>query len=62
MNKIEKVLMKREGISEAEAREWYEDTMAEVESAIACGDFELAEDIFMGDFGLEMDYLIDALI
>lgn len=61
-NTIIKTLMRREGIDEAEAREWYSETMEEVRSAISCGDYELAEEIFMEDFGLEVDYLIDALI
>ena len=62
MNTIIKILMKRDGYSKAEAKEMYDDTMNEVYEAIACGDNDLAEEIFTSNLGLETDYLINALI
>ena len=54
--------MNRDGYSYEEAKEIAEDTMEEVRGAIEEGDYELAEDIFMGDLGLEVDYLLEVLI
>ena len=62
MNTIIKILMNRDGYSKAEAKEMYDDTMNEVYEAIACGDNDLAEEIFTSNLGLEPDYLINALI
>lgn len=62
MNTIIKILMKRDGYSKAEAKEMVDDTMNEVYEAIACGDNDLAEEIFTSNLGLEPDYLINALI
>lgn len=62
MNTIIKILMKRDGYSKAEAKEMYDDTMNEVYEAIACGDNDLAEEIFTSNLGLEPDYLINVLI
>ena len=62
MNDIVKIIMKRDGMTEEEAREYVDEVMEEVNDAIASGDYELAEDIFEGDLGLEIDYLLDAMI
>ena len=62
MKHIIRILMNRDGYSYEEAKEIAEDTMEEVRGAIEEGDYELAEDIFMGDLGLEVDYLLEVLI
>ena len=62
MNEIINILMRRDGISENEAKNLVEDCMAEVETAIAGGHYMEAEDIFMNWLGLEPDYLIQMLI
>ena len=61
MNAIVKILMERDGMSKEDATEMYEETRSEIEDAISCGDFNLAEDILAGDLGLEPDYFIDML-
>ncbi len=61
MTETQKILMERDGLSEKEAMDMMNDTRSEIYDAIGCGDFDLAEDIFMGDLGLEMDYIFDLL-
>ena len=60
-NRIVKILMERDGITEEEARELVEDTSESVNEAIAMGDCVEAEAIFTSELGLEPDYLIDLL-
>lgn len=62
MEKIIRILMRRDEMTRKEAEEYVKDTMEEIQSAIDCGDYSLAEDIFESDFGLEPDYLIDLFI
>lgn len=61
MNDIIRILMKRDGYTKEEAQEIVEETMDMVYDAISTGDYDLAEDIFMSDLGLEIDYLIGAM-
>ena len=61
MEHIIRILMRRDGYTRNEAQEIVEETMAEVYEAIELGDFSLAEDIFTGDLGLEIDYLLESL-
>ena len=61
MNEIINILMRRDGISENEAKNLVKDCMVEVETAIAGGHYMEAEDIFMDWLGLESDYLINLL-
>lgn len=62
MNEIVNILMRRDGISENEARNLVEDCMLEIHEAIAAGRYIEAEDIFMDWLGLEPDYLMGILI
>lgn len=62
MKEIIDILMRRDDISENEARNLVEDCMEEVETAIAEGRYYEAEDIFMQEIGLEPDYLMNILI
>lgn len=62
MEKIIRILMRRDEMTRKEAEEYVKDTMTEIQSAIDCGDYCLAEDIFESDLGLEPDYLIDLLL
>lgn len=62
MSEIEKVLMRRDGMTEREAKKYFREVREEVLSAIDEGDYDLAEDIMSGDLGLEMDYIVDLLI
>lgn len=61
MREIVNILMRRDGISENEARNLIEDCMLEIHEAIAAGRYMEAEDIFMQEIGLEPDYLINLL-
>lgn len=62
MEEVIKVLMERDGLDEAEAQEIYDDVMAEVNEAIDDGDPFEAEEIFVSHFGLECDYLLNAIL
>lgn len=59
---IEDILIRRDGITRREAEQRIILCSSEVEDAIACGDFDLVDDIVAGDLCLEMDYIIDLLI
>lgn len=61
MNEIIKILMERDGMTEKEAKEAYEETKEHIFEAIESGDFYEAEDIMLDDLGLEMDYIFDML-
>lgn len=61
MNTIQNTLIERDGLTEAEAVDVMNATREEIYDAIYDGDFDLAEDIFTGDLGLEMDYIFDLL-
>lgn len=62
MTAFEKVLMKRDGMTEEEAREELKYVKEEINDLIACGDYEGVEDLLMYDYGLEMDYILDILL
>lgn len=59
--KIEKILVKRDGISRNEAQNLIEECKEEIELAIATGNTDKVEDILRDYLGLEPDYL-DELI
>ena len=61
MNRVVKILMERDGYSKENAYSLVNEVRAEMQSTIASGDYELAEEIMMGDLGLEPDYLFDIL-
>lgn len=60
--KVKEILIDRDDLTEEEAEETITDTMAMIYEAIESGDFLEAEDIFMDELGLELDYLLDLLI
>ena len=62
MEEVIQILMKRDGMSRAEAKNFLDGVMREIEDAIANGDHELAKDIWIGDVGLEIDYLMEVLL
>lgn len=59
MNKVVKILMDRDGLSEEEAIKQYE--YARECIVDAQGDYTEVEDIMYGELGLEMDYIFDML-
>lgn len=62
LNEIINILMRRDKLSEEEAREWIEETMDEVMDMAAAGNLIEAEDYFVHELGLEPDYLFDLLM
>lgn len=61
MNEIINILMRRDHISENEARNLIEDCKEEIENAIAGGRYMEAEDIIASYLGLEPDYIMDLI-
>ena len=61
MNRVVKILMDRDNMSEEDAKDMVNSTKDEIEDAIACGDYDLVEDLMSGDLGLEMDYVFDVI-
>ena len=62
MDSITEVLMRREGLSEEDAKREVEDFRADIEDSIMSGNLEDIEDALMNDLGLEPDYLLDLLM
>lgn len=61
MNRVVKILMERDGLSKEDAYDLVKDVRAEMKDAIACGDYDLAEEIIESDLGLEPDYIFDII-
>ena len=61
MNKIIKILMERDGITEAEARKMYDDCYAELMDSIEGTNALAPDEVLMSELGLEMDYIFDLL-
>lgn len=61
MNRVVKILMRRDNMTEAEALDLITTTKEDIEIAMEDGDYDLVEDIMMDDLGLEMDYIFDIL-
>lgn len=59
MNRIVRILMERDDMTEEDAMEMYSNCREEITNAISMGDFSLAEDIMMYDLCLEPDYFFD---
>ena len=62
MDSITEVLMRRDGLSEEDAKREVEDFKADIEDSVMSGDLEDIEDALMNDLGLEPDYLMDILL
>ena len=61
MDNITEVLMRRDGLSEEDAKAEVENFKEDIEDSIMSGDLDSIEDALMCDLGLEPDYLIDIL-
>lgn len=62
MDSITEALMRRDGLSEEDAKREVDDFREDVEDYICNGDLEGLEDALMYDLGLEPDYLMDILL
>ena len=61
MNRVVKILMNRDGMSETEANSLLQSVRNEIDEAFTDNDYQLVEDIIYCDLGLEMDYVVDIL-
>jgi hypothetical protein len=59
MNEIIRILMKRDNLSFAEAKEIYDECKVRIDEALITNDS--IEDIMMEDLGLELDYIFDII-
>ena len=60
-NEVIRILMERDGMTKDEALSYYKEVRAEMNEAIADGDYDLAEEIMYDELGLEMDYVFDMI-
>ena len=60
-NKVLRILMERDGMTEKEACDLMSEVREMMDEAIAEGDYSEAESIFEEEFGLEPDYIFDIL-
>ena len=62
MNRVVKILMERDGLTEEEAVEQVKEVREEMLDAIHAGeDTQYVEDLFSDYLGLEPDYIFDVL-
>jgi len=61
MGRIVKILMRRDGLTEEEAKKEVKDFMESIQEDIQNGDLEEIEDTLMSWFGLEPDYVFDVI-
>jgi len=62
MDSITEVLMRRDGLSEEDAKREVEDFKADIEDSIMSGNLEEIEDALMNDLCLEPDYIMELLL
>lgn len=62
MDNITEVLMRRDGLSEEDAKREVDNFREDIEDSIMSGNLEDIEDTLMNDLGLEPDYLMDILL
>ena len=62
MDSITEVLMRRDGLSEEDAKREVDDFREDIEDSMMSGNLEDIEDALMNDLGLEPDYLMDILL
>ena len=62
MDSITEVLMRRDGLSEEDARREVADFKDNIQESIINGDLDDIEEALMNDLGLEPDYLMDILL
>lgn len=61
MNRVVKILMQRDHMTQKEAENAIEQARTEIYSAVEDGCYDEAEDIMYSLLGLEMDYLMDII-
>ena len=61
LNKVVKILMSRDNMTQEEAEHLLKNVREEIDEVLADGDYESVEDIIYTELGLEMDYIFDIL-
>lgn len=61
MERVIKILMKRDGLSFGEAKAAVDEFLEIANEYLESGDFDEIEQLLMGELGLEPDYLPDLL-
>lgn len=61
MNRVVKILMERDGLTEREAKNVVNDVRTEIYAAAEQGCYDEAEGIMESLLGLEADYLLDII-
>lgn len=61
MNRVVKILMKRDDMTREEAESRVEEVRELLEDAVVTGSYNKAEDILADEIGLEMDYIFDLI-
>lgn len=61
MGQIKQILMKRDGLTEAEAQNYIEEAREALQEYLANGDIFEAHDICEEFFGLEPDYIFELM-
>lgn len=62
MNKVVKILMERDDMTEQEAKDLINECREDMQNAIESGDYEYAEACMSDYLGLEPDYIFDILL
>lgn len=63
MREVIDILMRRDMMSEVDARDLVQQTQEEIDEALSCGaSYDEIQDIFQYNLGLEPDYMIDFLM
>ena len=62
MNRLKKIIMKRDGLTSEEADSLLEEVREMMSDAMVYGDVQEAEDIFTEELGLEPDYIVDLFV
>lgn len=60
-NRVVRILMRRDGLTEKEAVDMVEDTVSEIYDAIEGASCMNLDEIMMEELGLEPDYIFDIL-
>ena len=61
MNRVVRILMERDGMTEKEAKNAIAQARTEIYSAVEEGCYDEAEDIMASMLGLESDYLLEII-
>lgn len=61
MNRVVKILMERDGMSEKEANDLLDVVRNDIDVCLADGDFDGVEDVIASMLGLEPDYIPDIM-